>query len=185
VNLKEIIDFIGEIFAFNVNIEFAFLLGIIYIIAFLGAVYYGIDLCAEFQSSYINKWIKVVLALTPIAIIMYPTLIHLYPNDIITINATMGILEIVSIIYIILIQSIQLLFILIFKGFLFGFKVALYVYIIAIILSILNIKMYNFDMLVYASIALNIYQSRESLKNTFSRINGNLIYNLKCLFSIK
>ena len=181
--MGEFIKYYGEFFSLEIPLLTALLLGIIYILAFLGAVYYGIDLCQKFKESTIGKPIQIILALTPIFLILYPSILKYYPQELISINATIGVLEILSLIYFMIWKTFYIIVELLFKSFVFLIRVVLYALVISIIVVVLGIKDINQDYIFLLAILYRLFEIKDSISNNFQRVYGNLIYNLKCLFS--
>jgi len=161
----------------------AFLLGIIYIISFLGAVYYGIDLCQKFRESAIGKPIKIILVLTPIAFIFYTPLLKIYPEKIVSINATVGILEILSLVYFMIWKTIYIIVELLFRSFIFIIRILIYMLIVFLGFGLMGIDISKEDYVLLVVIGYRLFEIRSIIYENFRRIYGNLIFNLRCIFS--
>lgn len=181
--MENIIRIYGELFAFEVPLLIAFFLGIIYIMSFLGAVYYGVDLCQKFRESAIGKSIKIILALTPIAFIFYAPLLKIYPEQIVSINATVGILEILSLVYFMIWQTIYIIIELLFRSFIFLIRILIYMLIILLGLELMGIDIPNEDYVLLVAIGYRLFEIRSVIYDNFRRIYGNFIFNLRCIFS--
>lgn len=175
------IKVLGEIFAFEVPLLLALVLGVVYIIAFFGAVYYGVDLCQKFEESVIGKPIKIILVLTPIALIFYTPLLRFYPEQFVTINATIGLLEIVSLIYLIMWQSIYIFFEFYIRVSFFAIRVLIYMMVIGLGLLLVGIQTVNYDYLIIAAVTYRLFEIREQILSNLFRIYRNFIFNVKCI----
>lgn len=182
--MESAIKAIGDIFAVEVPLLCALILGIVYIVAFLGAVYYGIDLCQKFNESVIGKPIKIVLALTPIALIIYAPLLKYYPEQFVTINATIGILEIISLIYLIIWQSIYILIELYLRTAFFIIRIIIYLLVVEVGLLIIGVQTVNNNYALIIVIVYRLYEIRDQILNNLSRIYENFLFNVKCVVSL-
>jgi len=181
--LENIIRIYGELFAFEVPLLIAFFLGMIYIIAFVGAVYYGIDLCQKFKGSVISKPVKIILVLTPIAFIFYAPLLKIYPKEIVSINATVGILEILSLIYFMIWQTIYIIIEFLFRSFIFIIKILIYMLIILMGLLLIGIDTYNENYIMILVIGYRLFEIKSEIYDNFRRVYSNFIFNIRCVFS--
>jgi len=175
--------YLSELFAFEVPLLIAVLLGIIYIFSFLGAVYYGVDLCQKFRDSSIGKFVKIILVLTPFSFIFYPSLLQMYPEEIITINVTVGLLEIFSLFYLMIWQTLYIIIELLFRSMIFLIRILVYMVIILLGLYLVQAETLNENYVILAAIAYRLFEIRASIYENYIRIYGNLIFNLKCVFS--
>lgn len=178
--MHELIKTIGEQFPITLPLLYALTLGVIYIFAFIGAVYYGIDLCEKFKNSAIGKFSKLIIAATPIALVCYAPLLKLYPQELITISSTLGILEIFSLIYLMFWQSIYL----ILKALLYGYVIVFYSLMLAFLASFLEFVP-HVSIVLIAATAILFYQIKFNPIDEFRRLSNNFQHNIKCLFSIK
>jgi len=185
--IRNVIKIYGDLFAFEVPLVTAFFLGIIYIVAFMGAVYYGVDLCQKFKESVISKPIKIILVLTPISFIFYPPLLKMYPEEIVTINATVGVLEILSLIYLMIWQTIYIVIGFIIRGLFFTIIILIYMLIITAGLLLIGIDSYDENYVIAFAIGYRLFEIKNevynSFKDNFKRIYGNFIFNIRCVFS--
>ena len=181
--MENIIRIYGKLFALEVPLAIAFFLGIMYIIAFVGAIYYGIDLCQKFKNSVIGKPVKIILVLTPISFIFYAPLLKMYPEEIVTINATVGILEILSLIYLMIWQTIYIVIEFIFRSFIFIIRILIYMLIIATGLLLIGIDTYNEDYIIILAIGYRLFEIKNEIYDNFRRVYGNFIFNVRCVFS--
>jgi hypothetical protein len=173
----------GDFFAFEVPIFLALILGIVYIIAFFGAVYYGVDLCRKFEDSIIGKPVKIVLALTPILLIFYAPLLKIYPEKFIEINATIGLLEIISLVYFMFWQSLYILAELLFKVTLFFLRVLFYMFILGVGLLLVGFETFDMNYLLIVVVGYRLFEIKDIIIDSFTRVSGNLWFNLRCVFS--
>ncbi len=182
--MKGLIELIGEFYSYDVPVSIAILLGVVYIVSFLGAVYFGIDLCQKFRESIIGKYVKIIFAVTFFAFIFYPALLKFYPQEIMSINATLGILEIVSLLYLMFWQGIYISFVFYIKGAIFIIRVLFYSIIILVILQLVNIDIINIDYVITLAIFYRLFEIRDDIYNNSTRIYRNLLYNFKCIFTL-
>ena len=180
---ENIIKFYGELFSYEVPLLVAFLLGIVYIFAFLGAVYYSVDLCQKFRDSSIGKFVKIILVLTPLSFIFYSPLLQIYPEKIITINATVGVLEILSLLYLMIWQTLYIIIELLFRSMIFLIRILVYMVIILLGLYLVQPETLNENHVILAAIGYRLFEIRISIYANFTRIYGNVIFNLRCVFS--
>lgn len=182
--MESVVKAIGDIFAFEVPLLCALFLGFVYIVAFFGAVYYGVDLCQKFNESVIGKPVKIILALTPIALIVYAPLLKFYPQQFISINATVGVLEIISLIYLMIWQSIYIFIELYLRTAIFIIRISFYLSAIGVGLLVIGVQNINYYYILIGVMVYRLYKIRNKILNNFSRIYKNFLFNIKCVVSI-
>ena len=181
--MNSLIKNYGSLFPFDLPFFIAFILGMVYMFAFFGAVYYGIDLCKKLEDSSIGKFVKIILVLTPLSFIFYPSLLQIYPEKIITINATVGVLEILSLLYLMIWQTLYIIIELLFRSMIFLIRILVYMVIILLGLYLVQPETLNENYVILVAIGYRLFEIRTNLSENFIRIYGNLIFNLRCVFS--